>query len=256
MCQIDSISEIFFPLVVILLFCCRKPMVLDWLWSDASTHVGDPNRVIVDPPIPPISDPSNLDYSTSRIILMKQPDAPFSGNYWDYPTRSPADKPEVIYSDPITHQPLFSSKFQEIDSTGKCVGKLFFSKPIGPIIVEKDGSVVSIPSASSPVVSHVDDTEGYKCATSNGMIPAGFRIGGGGPGSAEMSSKISGGLFKSKLYQQLGPHFLGRKMTDGSICVEPSAVDARSRVVHVISAPDVPIEEQDSLIKINNSYFV
>jgi len=225
-------------------------MVLDWLWSNPAQH--DPNE-IVDPPQPPPTDPDTLPYAVSRVVFMKQSDAPFFNSYWDYPTKS-ATRAEVIFSDPVSHDPLFTSKDQLIASEGICAGKFLFKKPIddSKFMVDSGGAILTKAANDGFVVSHVGDPHGYKCASSGGMIPADFRIGGGGPGSAEMSAKISGGIFKSKIYQQLGPHYLGQKLKDGTMCIEPSAVEARARVVNVIRSPDAPKEIVNSLTKIKS----
>ena len=203
--------------------------------------------------LPAASDPTTLPYDSSRVLLMKKPDPPFMNDYWDYPTRS-ARAPEVIYHDKLEHLPLFSSKNQMISSTGSCAGKLWFSKSIHPELIRRDldGSIVTKPTRGEGfIVSYAGPPETFKCADHAGMIPGQFRIGGGGPGSAEMSSKIFGGALKSTTYQKFGPHFLGRGLPDGSICIEPSAVDARPQVVYEIRAPGVPPEEEESLIQMD-----
>ena len=212
-------------------------MVLDWLFSSHSAA-----NSIVHPPIPEPTPPGDLSYETFRVMLMKQTDAPFLNDYWDYPTRS-ASAPEVVYSDHMHHIPLFSSKDQIISSTGKCIGKLNFSKSIHPelLTVDPDTSLVTRP-IGGPVISHATPIESYKCA--DDMMPVGFRIGGGGPGSAEMSS-VGG----SRTYQELGPHYLGRIFKDGSVCVEPSAVEAREMIVKEIRAEGV---EPDGIITVEN----
>jgi hypothetical protein len=206
------------------------------------------------PSCPITTPPSSLPYESSRVLLMKGYDPPFMNDYWDYPTKS-ARSPEVVYHDRLENLPLFSTKSQLISSTGPCAGKLWFSKSLHPdlVRVDSDGSLVTRPTRGGGfIVSSVSPPETFKCATSDGMIPAKFQIGGGGPGSAEMSSKILNGALKSTVYQQFGPHFLGRALRDGSMCIEPSAVDPRPQVVYELRAPGVPPAEKESLIQIDS----
>lgn len=222
------------------------------LWSvlGYDTHADTVNLPL---PTPLPNDPTTLPYEASRVLLMKKVDPPFLNDYWDYPTRS-ARAPEVVYHDKLENLPLFSSKHQMISSTGACAGKLWFSKSLHPerIHTDLDGSVVTRPTRGQGfIVSYAAPSQTHKCADNLGMVPAKFHIGGGGPGSAEMSSKILNGAMKSKVYQQFGPHFLGRALPDGTICVEPSAMDPRPQVVHEIRAPGVPPPEKESLIQID-----
>ena len=205
------------------------------------------------PSFPDAIDPATLPYASSRVLLMKGTDPPFMNDYWDYPTRS-AKAPEVLYHDKIEQLPLFSSKQQMISSTGGCAGKLWFSKSLRPdlIRVDPDGSLVTRPHRNEGfIVSYAASPQTYKCANSEGMVPAKLYIGGGGPGSAEMSSKLLNGSLKSSVYQRYGPHFLGTVLPDGSMCVEPSAVDPREQVVYEIRAPGVPPPEKEGLIRID-----
>ena len=217
------------------------------VWSFFGYETHPPNI------LPPAADPSTLPYESSRVLLMKKPDPPFMNDYWDYPTRS-ARAPEVIYHDKLEHLPLFSSKNQMIASTGSCAGKLWFSKSLHPQWIRRDldSSLVTKPTRGDGfIISYAAPPETFKCADKVGMMPAKFHIGGGGPGSAEMSSKIMNGALKSTVYQRFGPHFLGRVLPDGSMCVEPSAMDAHPQVVYEIRAPGVPPPEKESLIQMD-----
>ncbi len=200
------------------------------------------------PPRGAPTDPSALPYAASRVLLMKQTDAPYMNDFWDYPTRS-ANMPEVVYSDKLNHVPLFSSKDQMVSSV-QCPGKLFFTRSLHPenIHREIDGALVTKPLFGSPqVISKVDPPEAFKCATD--MMPVNFRIGGSGPGGPEMSHKLAGGSLESHSYKALGPHFIGRSVGPGNdtfYCVEPSAVDARDTRPTTIYGPGV---EPDGIIK-------
>ena len=165
-------------------------------------------------------------------MLMKGVDAPYLNNYWDYPSKGP-HAPPLEYSDKIDHLPLFSSLDQVL--TRACMGKLHFAKSIHPeyVRVDPNGDVVS-KSGNNYVVSKVPSPFG-KCASIDmgGAVPANFEIGGGGPGSVEM---------RGKLYQQSGPHYLGRILKDGSWCMEPSAFEARDLKVYDVQDPDTLVE--------------
>ena len=214
--------------------------MFDWLIGGANTH-----EHMVTPPIPAPSDVSKLSYETGRVMLMKGVDAPFLNNYWDYVVKGP-DAPELIYSEKINHLPLFSSKDQLLASSGKCIGKLHFTRTVHPesIRVDPDGTVVT-KSVGGYVVSQAGAVNESKSASIalGESIPAELKIGGGGPGSAEMSAKIHQGSLKSKTYQQLGPHYLGRVLRDGSWCMEPSAMEIRENIAHEFGEPP------DSLIQ-------
>lgn len=194
--------------------------MFEWLlnWFDHGIGVSE---------LPAPTLPSALPYAASRVLLMKQTDAPYMNDFWDYPTRS-ANMPEIIYLDKMNHVPLFSSKDQLVSSV-QCPGKLFFNQSLHPesLYSDADGSVLTRPVAGSPqVVSKVDPQEEFKCATD--MMPVNFRIGGSGPGGPEMSHKLEGGSLESETYKALGPHFIGRVVPNGttsSYCIEPNAVD-------------------------------
>jgi hypothetical protein len=216
--------------------------MLDWVFDLFRPHWWEQT---VEPPLASPSDPASLSYAASRVLLMKQPDAPYLNDYWDYPTRS-AHMPEIIYSDKLNHIPLFSSKDQMVSST-QCPGKLFFTRATHPdyISVDPDGSVLTKPlSQSMQVVSRVDPPEHWKCATD--MLPVNFRIGGSGPGGPEMSHKLANGAYTSHTYQAIGPHYIGKVISTGGMCIEPNSMDMRSTTPTVIYAPDV---ERDGIIK-------
>ena len=193
-------------------------------------------------PVPALSDPSSLSYEAGRVMLMKGVDAPFLNNYWDYVTKGPS-APTLEYADKIRHVPLFSSNDQLL--TSACMGKLHFLRSIHPDQVHVDPVDGAVISEGSPVyvVSKVGDVSNYKCASINqgGAVPAVFQVGGGGPGGPEMSSK-SGAT--STLYQTLGPHYIGRVLSDGSWCMEPSAMETSDTSIHEFGV------EPDSIIDI------
>ena len=220
--------------------------MLDWIPSLFPTPQPDVAALV---PVPPAVDPSTLPYEASRIMLNKETDAPFLNEYWNYPLKG-VNAPEIVYSDRINHTPLFSSKDQLLDSASECIGKLHFTRSIHPhnlSIDPTDRTVVTKPLGY--VVSGIPAAGTAKCASirDGASVHAGFRIGGSGPGGPEMSAKQLGGTMTSKLYQQLGPHSVGKVLKNGTVCIDPSAMEMRENVVYNIRDDDgLP---QDSLIQ-------
>jgi hypothetical protein len=209
--------------------------MFDWFVSLFSGH--EPG--IVYPPYAPPVDPNDLPYESAGALLHRQPDVPFHNKFWDYPLKG-RGLPEIEYSERMFHVPLFSSKHQIVND--QCVGKLHFTKSLNPNVLEMDpsDSAVMLRPRGFVISSAVPQVD--KCASieAGGAVPVNYRIGGQGPGGPEMSFQ---GLLSSTEYQKFGPHFLGKRLDDGSFCIEPSAVEARNNSVIVINGDDenVPV---------------
>ena len=201
--------------------------MFEWLWG------GDHSQVF--PTMDPTVDPKALSYSTSRVMLHKETDEPFMNNYWDYPLRGPS-MPELLYSDKIHHVPLFSSKDQMVDSTSKCVGKLLFTRSLHPeelYINKLDRSVVTVPRNGYVITSTGSENLGKEALISAKVpLKVNFRIGGSGPGGPEMSSK---GPLSSWDYQKEGPHYVGKVLKNGSLCIEPNSMEVHDISIHNIN---------------------
>ncbi len=207
-------------------------------WLLGSTKTG-----VVYPPIPPPVEPSDLPYASAHTLLHGKPDVPFYNDYWDYPLKG-RQMPEIIYSEKMSHAPLFSSKHQIVNS--QCSGKLHFSKSLHPekMSVDKtDRSLLLNPRGYA--ISSVGPAKAKSASVEAGeAIPVNLRIGGAGPGGPEMSFH---GPLSSKIYQKYGPHFLGKELKDGSYCIEPSALEERANVIYTIKGDEDMYRE--SIIK-------
>ena len=211
-----------------------KCNMFDWFYSMFSSS---PTSGVVYPPIPPPTKPLDLPYDSAHVLLHGKPDVAFYNDYWDYPLKGP-NVPEIIYSEKMTHDPLFSSKHQFVNS--QCIGKLHFSKSLHPerlgvdkidnsLLLRSHGYVIS--SAPMPDHKPIDARE---------ALPVNYRIGGAGPGGPEMSFQ---GPLSSSAYQKWGPHFLGKVLKDGSLCIEPSAMEERANVVYTINGDEETVRE-------------
>lgn len=213
--------------------------MLDWLFS------GHSESGPVFPPYPSPLEPCDLPYESAGALLHGQPDAPFHNKYWDYPLRGPG-MPEVEYSERMRYVPLFSSKHQIVND--QCVGKLHFTKSLKPELLEIDKQNMTVMMKPKHYVISAHEPLQHKCASvgAGGAIPVNYRIGGSGPGGPEMSFQ---GPLSSGEYQKYGPHFLGKVLNDGSYCIEPSAVNAREKIIHFINGDDETVRE--SIIRIS-----
>lgn len=186
-----------------------------------------------EPPVCPPLEPNQIPYEVSRVMLDKGTDAPFLSKYWDYPLKGPS-APEILYAEKIHHMPLFSSKDQTLNTLSKCVGKLHFMRSLHPdlINVSKVDKIILTKPVGNFVVSH-SGAENYGTQRAdigkNELLKVGLRIGGAGPGGPEMSHKQLGGALTSPNYQQNGPHYIGKVLKDGSLCIEPSAMEVAEK---------------------------
>ena len=206
--------------------------MFEWLFH----HYGPEQEVLLD------TDPRDLNHETARVLLHREPDIPFANPFWNYPLTNAR---ELVYSDRIQHIPLFSSKDQINNSY--CAGKLHFTKSLLPhrIAVDpKDQAILTRPYHSGIISASVDSDSKPVPLNSDQPLKVGFRIGGAGPGGPEMHFNTKN---SSLLYQQLGPHYIGRKLNDGSLCIEPSSMDAKDVSIHVVN--DDIANPPDSLIQ-------
>lgn len=224
------------PIVFIRLLVCRVLSnsrdfvhvvlsMFDWFNSFFFNHCTSPVSEYI-----ASTDPRDLDYETSRVMLHREPDVPFFNPYWNHPLKNTG---QFIYSDKILHEPLFSSKDQIVNS--ECVGKLHFNRSLAPdkIAVDPtDNALLTRPTHAGIVSSSMDKDIKNVVVESAEPLKVGFRIGGAGPGGPEMSAK---GELSSRTYQKFGPHMIGTKLRDGSLCIEPSTMQARDVSIHEIN---------------------
>jgi hypothetical protein len=229
--QIDSIRIFFQRVARYISLFFRFPLIkmFEWLW------IGHQPDTQVYASMEPTLDPKDLPFSASRVMLNKETDPPFMNDYWNYPLRGPS-MPPLLYSDKIHHVPLFSSKDQMVDSTSKCAGKLHFIRSLHPeeLYVNKlDRSVLTIPRNGYVITSSGADNLGKEAVISTkAPLKVNYTIGGSGPGGPEMSSK---GPLSSHNYQKNGPHYIGKILKNGTMCIEPNSMEVHDLSIHHIN---------------------
>ncbi len=171
---------------------------------------------------------ANLAHAKPTSVNSSHHSAAYGGHYWDVPVSGNQD---VVYVDKLSQNPLFSSKDQII-KTNECVGMLQFKKSIGHIVRNPAGEIL-VPQkqwVGSDLGSDSCAIVGHKHSDS---VSVGARD---TPENTFFSHSTTKGA-----YALAGPHYLGFRAKDGTLCVDPASVNPINTKIFVDNGTNGPI---------------